>query len=961
VGCFSAGGAGWRCLPSPNTVGDVLSLPELPFGWKYAAIGLLVAGLLGAVLQQLLADWLHRLTVRAGRWLASRVRWFRRDPWRGYAAAVMVAHDKVALGFLRGVSVTLDDVYVPLQYESGGRRFDVYRDIQNRPRVVVLGGAGAGKSMLLRHSTVRWAQDPPRSARIPVLVELARSNRDQRGIESLIADALARSDVDDGARVTAEALRAGQLCVFLDGLDEITTERRPDVAADIADFAARHPDCQIVVTSRDALYDNDLGPAFDHEIRIAGFDDAGIRHFLRLWFTRARSDDTVLDEPPDPRAKVEELMAELRASPNLMRLARSPLLLTMITALNEADPGAGPMLTNSRAEFYDLAVTHLLRRDRDLGRHTQLARYRPGHKLIALRAIALAAQGATAAGTESRELTEQEVYAETGRLMSRFGLDAGDVPRMTDEIVDRSGLLLRIDDTKLLYEFAHLTLQEYLAAVELADQPDRLLELYRKNPPRWRETVKLWCGGAANRDATDLVRQLYAGDGMDQLLALECIAEARQLDEQLAEEIVTHFEAELPRTAGPLVCAALGAVAARHSPLGNSVLQRSQESAGAGGLQGTGSLNVLAESRRREAIETLSELAPDDLDARAALRSVGELAIPVLAARSRAGSLSAADDLAAIGTPDAAVALAQALWTDDPAARRAAWRLAELIRAPAVEAELDRLELPDRMWEGADSIPVWLPFFEPRENFGTYLAMNRAAWLISQSEQDEIPGDLRRLDARLVLGLEAHREAGHHVPPLTRYLPDALQNDLAISHRELSADRRAWLDVNKEPTGRWRYEATAWTAAVFVLDSSVVAWSPDILFGPWIWTMIASLLCVPAATQLLRRGLSETARLVRFLAICPALAAVGAGVGGWTGWIVAIALIVAGYGVVLTAFLFEQRYHAAVENPYRRLLALDDRGVLDHSTLIAPAESKPLTQRRQEPVVQREIRGEPGD
>jgi hypothetical protein len=112
---------------------------------------------------------------------------------------------------------------------------------------------------------------------------------------------------------------------------------------------------------------------------------------------------------------------------------------------------------------------------------------------------------------------------------------------------------------------------------------------------------------------------------------------------------------------------------------------------------------------------------------------------------------------------------------------------------------------------------------------------------------------------------------------------------------------------------------------------------------------------------LLRRGLSETARLVRFLAICPALAAVGAGVGGWTGWIVAIALIVAGYGVVLTAFLFEQRYHAAVENPYRRLLALDDRGVLDHSTLIAPAESKPLTQRRQEPVVQREIRGEPGD
>ena len=773
----------------------VPDLPDLPFGWEYAAVGVFLLAVLVGVVQQFFADWIRSVLVWLWSLVAGRRRSIRADEWRRYRAWVARTYGRKELGFLRDVSVALDEVYVPLEYEQNGERIDIYREVQGRRRTVILGAAGAGKSMLLRHSMVRWAAAPERFERVPVLVELTRSNRDGRTIRQLIVEALGRPDDDPGRRrrdrpapplvadaeqVTEVALAGGRLCVFLDGLDEVVTERRAAVAEDIKEFAERHPTTQVVVTCRDAVYDGDLRPVFDREIRVAGFDDAGIRHFLRLWFTRRRDAgaEPRLPEPqradpgPDPRHVVEQLMAELRSSPTVMRLARSPLMLTMITTLYEADAGAGPMLTNSRAEFYQQAVDHLLRRDRDLGRHRHLARYQAGHKLMALRAIALAAQGGRSQGTDRQVIGEAEVYAELARILPRFRLAEEHLPRMVDEIVERSGLLIRIDGNNLLYEFAHLTLQEYLAAVELADDPDRLLGLYRENPGRWRETVKLWCAGA-NRDASNVVSQVFAGDQRDKLLALECVAEARQIDENLASAIVADHVRMLgtPVADKHLVLAALGAVAGNPGPSGQQLFDGLRDQARAGGPVAEDAVVALAESRRREAIELLSEMAERVPVARAALRATGELAIPTLAVRAGAGSVAAVDDLAAIGTPAAAVALAEHLWArDSRVALRAAWRLAVLVNAPEVESELRTFDpepfeaasvageaarftarRPERL-PGAEWYDwLWEPF-EPGSTMARI--MGRLGWLILEST-DDAPSDLGVVDVRLAVGLVA--------------------------------------------------------------------------------------------------------------------------------------------------------------------------------------------------------------
>ncbi|RGC70897.1 NACHT domain protein [Micromonospora sp. MW-13] len=778
-------------------------LPELPFGLQYAAVGLFLLTVVAGVAQQFFSDWAQRALARAWRRISGRRRGVREDDWRRYRAWALRTYSSVELGFLQNVSVDLGEVYVPLQYEQDGRRIDVQRDLRTGLRTVVLGAAGAGKSMLLRHSMLRWAAGPEESDRVPVLVELTRYNRQDRSIQQLVVDALNRPDdehpgrgrqrrkptpplVADAEQVTPLALAHGQLCVFLDGLDEVVTDRRADVVQDIKEFAERYPTCQIVVTCRDAVYDGDLRPTFDREIRVAGFDDAGIRHFLRLWFTRHRrlSGD---EEPTDPRQAVEQLLADLRGSPTVMRLARSPLMLTMIATLYEADPGAGPMMPNSRAEFYEQAVDHLLRRDRDLGRHGSLARYKAGHKLMALRAVALAAQGATSGQADQRVISEEEIYAALSRVLPRFRLDGDNLPHLIDEIIERSGLLLRTDDNNLLYEFAHLTLQEYLAAVELADDPERLFTLYSENPKRWRETVKLWCAGA-NRDASGLVRRILGGNERDQLLALECVAEARQIDERLAGDIVDRFLLHLGEsgTDKHLVLAALGAVAGNAGPLGQRLIDQLRVAAAAGGPIGEDAAVALAESRRREAIEALSELAEDSPTARAALRSTGELAIPVLLDRAQAGSLVAVDDLAAIGTPAAAVAVAEQLWGAGPVAVRAAWRLAALIGAPDVENELCHFNPGPFARDGDPEWYdwLWVPFTASATD-PMARTMGRVGWLIDRSTGEDVPPDLEGVDVRLALGIGAKPS-----PFKTGKVPAEVSEALVAAARRLGHRRR---------------------------------------------------------------------------------------------------------------------------------------------------------------------------
>ncbi len=225
------------------------------------------------------------------------------------------------------------------------------------------------------------------------------------------------------------------------------------------------------------------------------------------------------------------------------------------------------------------------------------------------------------------------------------------------EIVDRSQLLIELDEHSSRYIFRHLTLQEFLVASELRNNVTLLMKNYRADHDGWREAMRLWCG-VTSLNCTEVVEEIFSGDAHEKILALQCVAEATNIDAALAEEVVAYFIGLVSSAASNrAIESALGAVASDDRPRGQSLLTRLRELFLSDRPGHASAAHALAATRRPVAAQILGERILVDDAARSALRTMGEQAIPVLHVAAAGGDLQSVDDLGEIATASAASAL----------------------------------------------------------------------------------------------------------------------------------------------------------------------------------------------------------------------------------------------------------------------------------------------------------------
>ena len=719
----------------------------------YAGWALLAALLIIWAIQKFLGKWIESVASAFQEWLIGRFaagRWFRLAALRRYASALLEDYDKVPVPFIEHEDQrpSTRKIYVPLKtFDEDDRRLesDAYDNVRRSRRSVVLGPPGSGKSMLLKNSILIWAEEVGRrkkkrrsrrrtvanqhSGKVPALVELRRCVPSEgiTGIRTLIIDQFTDHAFAKADRFVDRALNDGGLTILFDGLDEVATVNRKHICSVLTDFANRYSKCQMVVTCRTAIYRGQLSEKFADVVRVADFDDAQIRRFMYNWQKR----------PANPVA--EQLLDVLHGVPRLMQLARNPLLLTLIAYLY-AYRGKETRLPRSRAQFYKEATDFLLRNKPELD-------YSQGTKMAVLQRLALAAQDAPASDLDRQVLPYTKVIATIKTVLPSTVLREDDVQPLLDEIVTRSGIIKQIKGEQG-FHFAHLTLQEFLAAAELADRPDDLIQRYRSDPAIWRETIKLWCG-YVSRDSKPVVSAVLESDPV---LAFECLADAVQVDETLARKLIEYHEARLGISGtDDTVVQAFGAVASDYGPRGQTVLSFLTVIAGSpGDPRHAAALRALAASKLPRAANVLANIYLKSSAARDALRTMGDLAVSAYASRARQGEFAAVDDLAAIGTPAAARELVSLLSSDTYIATRAAWRIASLIQNPDVEEAL-RLsdDLPTPSGERLDA--VWAPF--RRQSTAQWLTiMGRVAYLLDNSPDKVVP-DIVNVDRRIAIPL----------------------------------------------------------------------------------------------------------------------------------------------------------------------------------------------------------------
>ena len=661
-----------------------------------------------------------------------------------YRRRLVERYERLNIPFRPGRPLEMREVYVPLKVSDAQTTdlIDAYRAVVKHKWLMITGAPGAGKTMLLRHLALHYAEgdltDFPTQP-VPVLLELNRLSESEEPLETHLAQALKANDFPGGERFIAAGLEHGLLLLLFDGLDEVARDARPRVVRQIKDLLQAHPEVRAIITCRSAVYDGEFDDMAQQRLGIAEFSDQQIQRFLGSWQAQMHPDKSP-----------EHLLRNLRERPHIMGLARNPLLLTIIAYLYTDTPF---VLPHSRTAFYDKALAVLLEQW-DAARGTP-NRYTADEKRLVLQHLALYFQDhAARGGGDLRSVDLPTVLAETAGVLPALSRKAEDTRPLLDEIVARSGLLLALEGG-LCYQFAHLTLQEFFTAQKLQDDTIGLMERFRADPDAWRGTLKLWCG--LPHDSTALIRALYAEHPIP---AFEFLGDAQQVDEELAQEIISAFQARLGEdgATGEAVTRAFATVATNPQVRGQQVfefLAAAVKDAAAAPARRQAAAQALAWSNLPQAAEILVENAHRYLHHRTLLTQMGDLATPLLVRRANEGHLWAFDVLQSVGTPKAARALVNLLWDEDERQPYwAAWRLSGLLSNPNIETALCEIELTEVQRKATYLDWIWEPF-EPDPTSSLRVIAGRIAHLLHATPPTAFsPGSLD-VDKRLAIAILA--------------------------------------------------------------------------------------------------------------------------------------------------------------------------------------------------------------
>jgi NACHT domain/Restriction endonuclease len=438
-------------------------------------------------------------------------------------------------------------------------------------RIAVLGPPGSGKSTLLRRLAVAYGVPPrlteiddnlPQRDWIPFVVR-CRQLDDLAGqpihqvLESIPATAEMPQHAIGFRTLMNSALHDGTALILVDGLDEIIDPQlRIAFVKQLRTFVGTYPNVRMIVTSRESGFRLIAGALSDvcTRYRVAGFDDGDIRRLTEAWSA------LVLGSSLATQREAVMLAETIVTTDRVRRLAQNPLLLTTLLLVRR---WVGD-LPKKRTALYDKAIEVLLMT-------WNVEAHSPIDLDVALPQLAYVAFAMTRARSqtlsrknligllENARKEMPEVLAHTEESPSQF----------IERIEERSSLLSLGGHTEEegvvtpLYEFKHLTFQEYLAAIAIVhnyypgSKPNSTPVSVIKSllvEPQWLEIIPMSAVLAGRRAATIVEAIIdalgreeddeYFGEILAMVLA-RCLADEvlipPELVEKSADAIARHY------------------------------------------------------------------------------------------------------------------------------------------------------------------------------------------------------------------------------------------------------------------------------------------------------------------------------------------------------------------------------------------------------------------------------------
>jgi len=395
-------------------------------------------------------------------------------------------------------------------------------------RLVIVGKPGSGKTISLKFIALMLAMGETGVIRlrldkayVPLYVRLA-DYADKLKVDSTLALEVFLLEYIEknypGAKRQGEflqmALDRGECMILLDGLDEVGDigdsllhgkTLRASVVEQVQRFSNRRcgDDClnRIIVSSRlEGYHHGDLSSFNEMELAVLSVPDE-VQDFLLRWFVAYEQEfhpelvrDSALRKAQE---RVQALMSDIMRTESVQRLAMNPLLLTILAMIHEM----GTRLPNERVKLYETVAKTMIENWRlaQTKHVSSIYDVLPASRIMPIMAsLAYWLHEKQPGGA----MPEADWRGEIRSLL--LDDNEGDLDQQeADELVD---LFLRHarEEVGLLTErspgqvgFFHLTLEEYLAAFEIARQetdPRREMIARHWANPRWQEVILLTAG-----------------------------------------------------------------------------------------------------------------------------------------------------------------------------------------------------------------------------------------------------------------------------------------------------------------------------------------------------------------------------------------------------------------------------------------------------------------------------------
>ncbi|ATW49825.1 ATP-binding protein [Streptomyces peucetius subsp. caesius ATCC 27952] len=380
--------------------------------------------------------------------------------------------------------------------------------LASRPRILLRGEAGAGKTTLVWWLAAHAAAGTlgPQLAELNGLVPFVIPLRTLRARGGTFPSPAGLPDVADMAVDRApdgwagRVLKAGRALLLVDGLDEVPQPDREEAHQWLSRLLRRYPATRCIATVRPLAVEPDwLKSQGFEELRLLPMRDADVQAFVTAWHRAARLEG---DDREDLPALERDLTQQFAQNPALRDLAGTPLLCAVICALNRLRQG---FLPETRWALYRSALEMLLgQRDkrRRIGTPEGITMTVEEHQQLLQRIAVWLVRGGQTEFTRGQALRQLE-SALAGMPQVRAQSDAAGI---LIHLLNRSGLLQERADG--VYQFAHRTFQDFLAAKEFVEG-DHLNELLRHAPDQqWHDVLLLAAGHCSRRELPQLVNGL---------------------------------------------------------------------------------------------------------------------------------------------------------------------------------------------------------------------------------------------------------------------------------------------------------------------------------------------------------------------------------------------------------------------------------------------------------------------